>query len=66
MDTLAHEVAERGVDFSLALDADLPSEGGAFDDQGEMAFAAAVVAGVADMRCALVLQIEAGGGKRRR
>lgn len=60
MDSLAHQVAERGVDLALALDAVEPGECGAFDRQREVAFAARVVAGVADMMIALVFKLEAG------
>ena len=60
MDSLAHQVAERGIDFALALDAVEPGECGAFDRQREVAFATRIMAGVADVMIALVLKIEAG------
>ena len=61
-----HQVAERGIDGALAGDAAQAGEGGAFDGQREMAFAAAVVAGVADVLVALVFEIEPGRGEARR
>ena len=60
MDSIAHQVAERAIDFALTLDTVEPGEGGTFDGQREMAFAAWVMAGVADMMVALVLEVEAG------
>ena len=42
---------------------DLAGEGGAFDHQREVAFAAPVMAGVADVLRALVLEVEPGGAK---
>src|SRR5687767_12478456 len=60
MDPLAHQLAERGIDFALPLDPVQAGECGTFDGQREMAFAARVVAGVADMLLALVLEIEPG------
>ena len=41
------QVAERGIDHPLPLDARLAGEGGAFDHQREMAFAGRIVAAVA-------------------
>ena len=64
MNAIVHEVAERGKNGALALDAVEAGERGAFDDQGEMAFAAAVVAGVADVVVALVVELEPGRSKR--
>ena len=58
MDALAHQVAERCIDLALALDPAKPDESGTFDGQGEMALAARVMAGVADMLVALVLKLE--------
>ena len=65
MHPLAHQIAQRGIDGALALHAVEAGEGGALDDQREMAFAAAVVAGVADVRSALVDQFKPGRGERR-
>ena len=67
MDALAHQVAERGIDFALALDAAEVGEDRTLDSQREMAFATRVVTGVPDMLMALVLKIETrraeGGGE---
>ncbi len=64
MDAVVEEVAERGVDEALAGDPRLARERRAFDGQREMAFAAAVVAGVADVAVALIVELEPGRGKR--
>ena len=64
MDALAHQVAERGVDRALALEAAHAGELGRLDLDGEMAFAAAVVAGMAVMPGAVVDHGEAGGSER--
>jgi len=64
MDSLSHEVAERGIDGALAGDAGEAGEGGGLDGQREVAFAATVMPGVADVSVALVLKIEANGVKR--
>lgn len=66
MHPLAHQFAKRGVDGALALDPILASEGLSLDHQREMAFAAAVVAGVAAVPVALVFQLEPDGMKRLR
>ena len=58
MHPLAHQIAQRGIDGALALHAVEAGEGGALDDQREMAFAAAVVAGVTDVAVALVVELE--------
>ena len=63
MDAFLHQVAERGIDGALAGDAGQAGEGGAFDHQSEMAFAAAVMAGVANMAVALVVEFEPGRGQ---
>ncbi len=65
MDTPLQQVAERGVDRTLACHAGEASEGGAFDHQGKMAFAAAVVAGVAEVLVALVIELEPGWSQGR-
>ena len=65
VDPVAHQVAQGGIDGALAGYAVLAGEGRAFDGQGEMAFAAAVVAGVADVMVALVFESETGRGKGR-
>ena len=64
MNAIVHQFSQRGIDGALALDTVEAGEGGAFDDQGEMAFAAAVMAGVADMTVALVFELEPGRSKR--
>src|SRR5688572_6335205 len=61
VDPFLHQLAERGIDFSLPLDPVEAGECGAFDGQREMALAARVMAGMADMLVALVFQLEAGG-----
>ena len=63
MDPGLHQVAERGVDGALALDAIEANEGRAFDGQREMAFAMAVMTGVADVMVALVVELEPGRGE---
>ena len=61
MDPIVHQIAERGIDRALALDAGHAGEGCAFDDQREMALAAVVMASMADVMIALVFEIEPGG-----
>ena len=63
MDPLAGNVAQRGVDQPLALEPGNPGEGRALDLDGEVAFAAAVVARVAAVAGAVVLDGEVGGGE---
>src|SRR5436190_7914900 len=65
MDAFAHQVAERGIDEPLAVDAGLAGEGRAFDQQREMAFAGRVVAAVAAVLLALVDKLDPGRAKRR-
>ena len=65
MDSFVHQLAERGIDCALAGDAVEAGEGGRFDDQRKMAFAAPVVAGVADVAVALVFEVEASRSKAR-
>ena len=64
VDAVVHEVAERGVNEALAGDARVACEGGAFDRQREVAFAARVMTGVANVVRALVLELKARGAKR--
>ena len=64
MDSFAHQVAERLVDQSLALDPVAACKRLGLDLQPEVAFAAPIMAGVADMTVALVDQVEPGGGER--
>jgi DnaJ-like protein len=64
VDAFAHQVAERGVDGALALEAGLAGESGRFDGDREMAFAAAVVAGMAAMLVAVVDHFEPGRSER--
>lgn len=61
MDALVHQFAERGVNSALPLDPVQAYESGAFDDEREVAFAARIMAGVADMLVALVLELQPGG-----
>jgi len=63
MDAFTHQLAQRRIDFPLPLDPVQPGEDGTFNDQCEMAFAARVMASMANMLVALVLQDQAGGGK---
>ena len=63
MDPIVHQVADSDIDGALALDAIEADEGRALDYQGEMAFAAAVVAGVPDVAVALVVEFEASRSK---
>lgn len=63
MDAFLQEIAERGIDGALAFEAGLAGEGGGFDDDGEMAFAAAVMAGMAAMPVAVVDHLEARRGE---
>jgi len=60
MNAFAHQLAKRCIDLPLSLDAAEPGECVTFDDERKMAFAARVVAGMADMLPALILKIEAG------
>src|SRR5690606_20044620 len=64
VDAVARNVAERAVDEALALKPVLAGEGCAFDDDGEMRFAAAIIAGMAVVACAVVDHFEAGRGER--
>jgi hypothetical protein len=54
MNPLAHQLAERGVDFPLPLNPIQTGEGGTLDGQREMAFAARIMPGVANMLVTLV------------
>jgi len=54
MDPFPHEIPERRIDRALALQPAHPREPGRLDLDGEMAFAAAVVAGMAAMLRAVV------------
>ena len=65
MNSGLHQVAECGIDGALALHAVEADEGGALDDQSEMAFAAAVMAGVTDVAVALIFKFEARWSKAR-
>ena len=65
MDPIVHQVAQCGIDRALALDAGHAGEGCAFDDQREMALAAVVMAGMADVMITLVFEIEPGGREAR-
>ena len=61
----SHQVAERGIDHSLAFDTVLAREGRAFDAQAEMAFAGRVVAAVAAVLLAVVGELDPRRRKRR-
>lgn len=63
MNALPHQIAERGVDRALALEAGHAGEGVRFDLHREMAFAAAVVAGVAVMLRAVIDHREMRGSE---
>src|SRR5690606_40654472 len=64
VDAVARNVAERAVDEALALKPVLAGEGCTLDDDGEVRFAAAVVAGVAVVARAVVDHFEPGRGER--
>lgn len=64
MHAFAHQIAERGVDFPLPFDTAQPREGRTFDNEGEVTFAARIMACMADMQVALILEIEAGRRQR--
>jgi hypothetical protein len=61
MDPLAHQLTQRRIDFALPLDRFSPAKAATLDDQREMAFAARVVTGMADVLVALVLKLERVG-----
>ena len=58
MDSFVKQVAERLVDHPLPLDPRLAVEGGALDDQREVAFAGRVVAAVPAMLLAVVDKVD--------
>jgi len=64
MDALAEQVAKRGVDGTLAFEAGLAREGRGFDDDREVALAAAVVTRMAAMLRAVVDHLEVRRGER--
>ena len=63
VDALARDVAQRGVDHALALQARCSGERGALDLDGEVRFAAAVIARVAVVAGAVVDDIEVSGSE---
>lgn len=63
MNPLPRKVAQRGIDQPLALKPVHAREAVAFDFHGEVAFAAAVVAGVAAVAVAVVDHGKVGGGE---
>ena len=63
MDPTLQHMPERRIDRALAVDAALAGKGFGLDFHREMAFAAAVVAGMAVMLRAVVEHGEAGGGQ---
>lgn len=64
MDAVTHQLSKRGMDFALPFDPAEAGESGAFDGEREMALAARVMAGMADVLLALVLKFEPGGRER--
>ena len=65
MDPVAKQVGERVVDRALAGEAAHCGKGGRFDGDGEMAFAAAVVAGMAAVSVAVIGNVQPGRSQRR-
>ena len=63
VDAAAGDVAERGVDHALALESGHAGESHALDGDGEVRFAAAIVASVAVVAGAVVNDFEAGRRK---
>jgi len=63
VDALLEQVRERRVDRALALQPGHPRKGGGDDPHREMAFAAAVVAGMAAMQVAVVDHLEPRGSE---
>lgn len=63
MDPLTGNVAQCAIHHALALQAVLAGEGGALDDNGEMRFAAAIIARMAAMLGAVVDHVQIGGRK---
>lgn len=63
MDPLARNVAERPVDHALAFEPGDAGKSRAFDDDGEMGFAAAVVPGMAVVSGGVVDHLQPGGGE---
>ena len=61
---IVHQIPKRGVDCALAGDSAHADEGLGLDGQREVAFAAAVVAGVADVVGALIVEFEPCRSKR--
>ena len=66
MNALSGNVAERCIDQPLALEPVHAGKAVALDLHGEVAFAAAIVAGMAVVACAVVDHGEVGGGERAR
>jgi len=60
VDSGIHQLAERGIDHSLAFDPRFADKRRAFDKQGEMAFASGVVPTVAAMSFAIVVKVDPG------
>ena len=65
MHPLLQQIAERGMDQALALDSRLADEGGAFDQQAEMGFAGRIVAAMAAVLLAVVVERQNGRLQRR-
>ena len=61
MDALDQQIGKCAIDRALAGDAGLAGEGRAFDLDGEVGFAARVMAGMAAMLFAVIDDGEAGG-----
>ena len=66
MDALVHQFPKGRVDLPLPLDPAQTLESAAFYDQGEVALAARIVTGMADMLMTLIDEFQAGRGQRRR
>src|SRR5688500_14786378 len=64
VDAFAHQVTERPVDRPLPLEPAQSGEARRLDLDREMALAAAVVAGVAVMLCAVVDHLQSAGSER--
>ena len=65
MDPLPHEVAKRGINHALPLDAILAPKRRAFNAQGEVTLAGEIVAAMASVLLAVVDQLDADWTERR-
>jgi hypothetical protein len=64
MDPIVHQLAEGSVYLPLSFDAVQSGKQGTFNAQREMTFTARIVASMADMLVALILEAQAGRRKR--